>query len=238
MRRPSTPPPPSSPWRATPAEHLGAAVAGFAEATFFVLVPDVWTSRVALHGGTRRGLATTPSALAGALVGGACTHTLSRRLPSATTHRLLTALPGISDGTVRTVEAQVARPGHLALLTGPARGIPYKVFARGYGRLAAGTDDGGRGDGRRSDGGRGDRGLLPFLAASVPARLPRFVAVTAGIGALAGLVRGRPWATPARAEAIFWAGWTAFYAWYFPAVRRAHRAPDPHAARLPTRPPA
>ena len=188
-------------------DHAVAAAAGFAEATFFVVVPDVWTSRVAFER-HRRGLATAASALAGALAGGAVTHAVSRRAGAARTRSWLTALPGITDGMVDTVEARVGAGGHLALITGPSRGIPYKVFARCYGVDAA----------------RPGRGLGALLLASVPARLPRFLLVTGGVGLLGARLRRRAPGLGRRGRGVlFWTGWGAFYAWYLPAVTRAYR---------------
>ncbi|MCR4525757.1 hypothetical protein NUV30_05080 [Kocuria rhizophila] len=181
-------------------DHAVAGAWGFAEATAFFVVPDVWLSAVALRN-LPRGLACAASATAGALVGGAVVHRWGARVPGDDSARMLAGIPAVSSAMVARVERDMAARGFTAVLLGPLRGTPYKLYARTAGL-------------------RGDP-LHRFLAWSVPARAPRFVVVTAAVGGISAL-HGRLWPdAPARVRwAIFGTGWTAFYAWYFRTVGR------------------
>jgi len=206
-------------------DHAVAFGWGVAEATAFFIVPDVWTSRVALRY-PRRAFASTLSATAGAIVGGAIVHRWAARTPSADTARLIAKVPAIDAAMVEAVDEQVARSGYRAMLTGPTRGVPYKLYARAAG--AQGLPLGG------------------LLAWTGPARIVRFVLVTGMVGGLAAASRrtgvsrpgrglARVLGTPERAEKVVHAvSWTLFYAWYFHAVRTGRlgrlRSPSPRAS--------
>lgn len=181
---------------------MAAAAWGWAEATWFFVVPDVLTSAIALRR-PRAGLVATLGALAGALAGGLATYAWGSRLPATASRAWLVRVPAIDDPMVTRVEAEMADQGPRALLVGPLRGVPYKIYARtaGLHRLPLG----------------------PFLAWSALGRMPRFVLVTGVVGALAraaGRTRGRSrWARllrDRRTHAVAFAtGWTAFYAWFW-----------------------
>ena len=177
-----------------------AAAWGFAEATFFFVVPDVWTSRVGLRS-PKRALATTCSALAGALLGGAVTYTWGRNTAAATSQRALAKVPAVTESMIEQVEQEVTEAGHVSLMLGPTRGVPYKLYARASGLQ------------RRS--------LLNFLAWSVPARLLRFMLVTLlAAGLAAGARRLFPRLPEKLITAVFWASWAGFYGWFVPTVSR------------------
>lgn len=181
-------------------EHSLAASWGFAEATFFFVVPDVWTSWVGLRR-PKRGLATTVSALGGALAGGALTWWWGRRIPAQSSHAALMRVPAITSGMVHQVEQEVADSGHTSLLRGPLRGVPYKLYARASGLQ--------------------QRSLLNFLAWSVPGRLIRFVSVTLLAAGIARLTRRAcPRVSEKQLAVVFWACWSGFYAWFIPTVSR------------------
>ena len=181
-------------------DHVVAGLWVFAEATGFFVVPDVWLSALAVRS-LRRGLTSAVSATAGAVVGGALMHRWGERVPAGRSAWLLTRLPAVSPAMLERVEREMASHGFAAVLLGPLRGTPYKLYARTAGL-------------------RGDP-LPAFLAWSVPARAPRFVVVTTAVGALSALLRSlRPHAPGGVRWAIFTAGWTAFYAWYFRTVGR------------------
>lgn len=175
-------------------DHAIAAAWGFAEATVFFIVPDVWTSRVALRH-PRRALATCASAVAGAMVGGAVVHTIASRTPASDTARWLARIPAISDAMVARVDSEVSERGFLAVLVGPTKGVPYKIYARSV----------------------GVQGLsLPRLMAwTIPARAIRFLLVTGATGALASGAQRLGISTPTTEKATHALGWAAFYAWYF-----------------------
>lgn len=174
-------------------DHTVAATWGTAEATVFFIVPDVWTSWVALHH-PKRGMATTVSSLAGALLGGAVTFKTSQRMTPEATENVLTSIPGISASMVADVERQLDEQGWAALVMGPTRGVPYKIYAR---TLAHGNESFGR-----------------FMALSIPARMLRFVAVTGGVAGL-GKLAERFGVSKRGKSGIFLAGWAGFYTWYF-----------------------
>lgn len=181
-------------------DHAVAAGWGFAEATAFFIVPDVWLSKVALRD-PRRALAATWSALGGALAGGAVTYAWSLRAPAERSAALLTWLPSINEAMITQAEKDLDERGNLAVLVGPTKGVPYKIYAR-------------------TTAVRG-QSLPAFLAWSVPARMTRFVLVPAAshLAHEAGkkLFPGQiSWLAPA----VYWGGWAAFYAWYLRTVGR------------------
>ncbi|WP_238385220.1 hypothetical protein [Nesterenkonia muleiensis] len=181
-------------------DHSVAAAWGFAEATFFFVVPDVWTSWVGLRK-PKRALGTTVSALGGALAGGAVTYAWGRHASASSSRTALTRVPGITDGMISEVEREVADSGHASLMRGPTRGVPYKIYARASGLQG--------------------KSLLNFLAWSVPGRLVRFVLVTlVASGVAAGVRRLFPRIPEKLISGIFWGCWTAFYAWFIPTVAR------------------
>jgi len=166
---------------------------GFAEATLFFLLPDVFLTALAarnLHAAVRA----TLSALAGALLGGtlmyACGHAAPERARA-----LLDAVPAVSPALLASVRAQLDAHGLLAMALGPVRGTPYKIYA---------VEWEARG------------GSLPaFLLVSVPARWLRFVLTTvAAAGAMRVLA---PWTgRSARVELTPVAlAWVGVYAVYF-----------------------
>lgn len=182
---------PAGAWR----DHGTAAAWGFAEATAFFIVPDVWLSAVALRS-PRRGLRCVVPATVGALAGAVLTRHWGARVPAAGSARALATLPGISPAMVARVERRFARHPRRALVTGPLSGTPYKIYAR-----TAGLQD---------------YPLSVFLVWSVPARTPRFLLVTGTVGALG--VAGRRYFPRAPAWlrwGTFGAGWAGFYTWFF-----------------------
>jgi membrane protein YqaA with SNARE-associated domain len=171
-----------------------AGVWGFAEATLFFVVPDVLVSWVALDR-PRRALVACLVATAGALAGGTASFAWGRA-DHASARAAMEALPGISPALADRVEADLAERGLVALVVGPARGVPYKLYAAAWG--ANGGD------------------LLPFLAVSVPARLARFAAIALLAAGLRAIVFARR--SLATCRAIHVVAWVAFYAWYFLAM--------------------
>lgn len=166
---------------------------GLAEGTVFFLLPDTLLTASAL-GSFRKALRHCLWALAGALAAGALLHAHARRDPTAA-RSLVLKVPFVRPAMIDAVDAAYARRGPAAVLTGPLRGIPYKVYA--VRAPAQGV------------------GLGAFLLASVPARLVRFVlmaALAAGVSRALGLSRRRvAWA--------LWAGlWAAGYGFYWAGV--------------------
>ena len=168
-----------------------AAAWGFAEATVFFFVPDVWLSWLALRA-PRRALYACLWATAGAVLGGAVMVAFGSAEPAAA-EALLDAVPGIGPDLVAEVRQELADRGFLALFLGPLRGVPYKLYAVEAGALGLSA--------------------AALLLWTVPARLLRFLAVTAFAAALAALppLRRRP----RLARTLHLLAWSAFYTFYF-----------------------
>jgi membrane protein YqaA with SNARE-associated domain len=166
---------------------------GFAEATFFFLVPEVLLTMLACRG-LRPALKAALSALAGALTGGALMHLISTNSPWAATS-FLDHIPGISPSLIGTVGSQIDQHGIIAVMLGPISGIPYKIYAVEWGA-------------------RGGN-LVAFLLISIPARYIRFALACVATRGLVRLIE--PWTRHyARIEILLLAlFWIAFYGFYF-----------------------
>jgi membrane protein YqaA with SNARE-associated domain len=168
-----------------------AALWGFAEATFFFIVPDVFLSVLGLRN-LRRATVACLYALGGALVGGTVMYAWGLRDVNAVL-AILDAIPAISPEMLSRVRRSLDHQGIMAVLIGPFLGTPYKIYA--VQAAAAGI------------------GLLPFLLISIPARLGRFLAVTICCSWIGNTVLSH--CSGRSRLAILFAGWTGFYAFYF-----------------------
>lgn len=168
-----------------------ASLWAFAEATFFIIVPDVLLSWLALRS-IRHALIANLFALLGALIGGA-TIWLWAQNHADLARTFLESLPAISGAMILGVQEQLAELGITALFLGPLGGTPYKIYA------VEAADMG--------------YGLAIFLAVSIPARLGRFVLVTIVSGAASQALRRR--LSLHTVQIIHIIFWVAFYAWYF-----------------------
>jgi membrane protein YqaA with SNARE-associated domain len=183
-------------WEAFACSRGAAAVAagwGFAEATFFFVVPDVWIGLVALSN-WRCGLRAAGWSVLGALVGGALMYGAGARLDRERSARLLDAVPAISPAMIARVEAEMTQGGPASMLLGPLQGTPYKIYAR-----TAGLQE---------------QPLGTTLLWTVPARSARFVLVAVAAAGYGALVRRRT----SRAGWLvgpYLLAWGVFYAWYF-----------------------
>src|SRR5699024_6890059 len=117
-----------------------------------------------------------------------------QRMQPDDTEKILTSIPGISTQMVADVERQLDEQGWSALVLGPTRGMPYKIYSR---TLAHGHES-----------------FREFMLLSVPARMMRFLAVTAGVAGL-GKLSDRMGASKFEKSSVFLAGWGAFYTLYF-----------------------
>jgi membrane protein YqaA with SNARE-associated domain len=167
---------------------------GFAEATVFFVVPDVLLSWFALDS-PRRALRACLFALWGALIGGSIVWLAGLRDPEPL-RAVYAVLPAIDAAMIDSVGRQLESQGLPALLLGPLKGTPYKIYALEAAHLGL--------------------GYLPFLLISVPARLVRFALVAVGTAAIGRLLRNRLSLASLRYFLIL--GWIAFYAWYFHAI--------------------
>jgi len=162
---------------------------GFLEATCFFIVPDVWLTWIVLSDG-KRACRQAVWALAGALVGGTVVYLWGSLHPEQAA--LLTLVPGIGPEMVAGVAEDLQRSGGMALLIGPLKGIPYKLYAFHSSRTV---------------------GFIPFILISIPARLSRFLAVTGFAWFVSRAVLG---GTSARNRKVCLVlCWVVFYVFYF-----------------------
>lgn len=171
--------------------NIVAALWGFAEATVFFIVPDVFLSALGLRN-LRLGIMACLFAVGGALVGGAVMYEWA--LWDATgSLAVVEAVPAISPEMLTRVHRSLGEKGVSAILTGPLFGIPYKAFA--IQAPAVGI------------------GLAPLLLMSVPARLLRFLVVTLVCWWIGDRLLST-WAFR-RKLAVLLMCWVVFYAFYF-----------------------
>jgi membrane protein YqaA with SNARE-associated domain len=165
---------------------------GFAEATLFFIVPDVWLSVIAVGRGRRAALRAMGWAIAGALLGGALMHVWGAWDPDRAA-AALDRVPAISPEMIAGVRDDLERQGAAALVIGGLTGVPYKIYAV----LAQATGP-----------------HLPlFLLVTVPARALRFVLVVLIADGI-----NRPLArrlTLPQRYGVLGLAWLAFYAFYF-----------------------
>ncbi|NNE24116.1 MAG: hypothetical protein HKN11_16055 [Rhizobiales bacterium] len=169
-----------------------AAIWGFAEATLFFIVPDVWLSFVALQKGLRDALWAVCFAVAGAIAGGAFIYAASIWNYEATISAI-DAVPAISPGMISQVRSSLQQEPLWAMMVGSLTGVPYKVFAS---QAAANGIE-----------------LTNFALATIPARAFRFVVVVALIVIIARLLLTK---TSNRIRTgILASCWAVFYGFYF-----------------------
>jgi hypothetical protein len=174
---------------------LIAGLWGFAEATLFFLVPDIWLTAIAVRRGLKPALLACLAALAGALLGGLAMYGWGASNPE-TARAVLDWVPGINVAMIAEVQTALNEDGAMAMFLGPLQGVPYKIYA---------VEAAGAGV-----------GLATFLIISVPARLLRFLLVSLVAwsisAALARHVGPRP------RTALLAGAWIIFYAAYFTIV--------------------
>lgn len=171
-----------------------AAVWGFAEATLFFVVPDVWLGWLALRQGKLawQGMI---AALLGAVIGGILVAGICAEMRASTSAKVMDAIPAISGSTIQDVDMAVQRDGSKSMLEGPVKGTPYKLYAR-----AIGIQEGGP--------------TFGFVGWSIVARALRWVIVIPlFLGSAAAIRRWTP-LSERRIRMIYAAFWIAFYAWY------------------------
>jgi membrane protein YqaA with SNARE-associated domain len=171
-----------------------AASWGFAEATLFFIVPDVWLTFVAV-GDRRAALWGCAASTVGALAGGLLMFAWG---VADADHALavIDAVPAIDGRMLAHVQAQIEDLGSWALLVGPAIGTPYKVYAATAG--AAGVS------------------IAAFVVASLTSRATRFVLLVAA-AAWCSEHPLRGWTLRQRRQAVllFWGlVYLAYFGWH------------------------
>lgn len=170
-----------------------ALIWGFAEATLFFIVPDVWIGLLALFS-WRAGLRAVAWAVMGALIGGALMYGVGANVDRQRGARLLEAVPAISPAMIERVEEEMRQRGPASMLLGPLQGTPYKIYAW--------------------TGGVQEQPLGAMLLWTLPARGARFLLVAVVAALYGGLVRR---ITPRIGWLLgpYLLAWTLFYAGYF-----------------------
>ena len=102
----------------------GGTRLGFAEATLFFVVPDIWIGLLALFS-WRAGLRAVIWAV-WALIGGTLMYGVGAQLDHDRSARLLDAVPAISPGMIEQVEEEMRERGPASMLLGPLRARPTR----------------------------------------------------------------------------------------------------------------
>jgi membrane protein YqaA with SNARE-associated domain len=166
---------------------------GLAEATFFFIVPDVLLTLIACRT-LRSAMKATATALLGALAGGALMYAFGSRDPDSA-RAFLDHVPAISPALITRVAAQISESGLVAVLLGPLRGIPYKIYAVEWGAQ--------------------NRSLVALLLISIPARYVRFFLASVAARGIARLIEPLTHHRAAIEMVILAVIWMAFYCYYF-----------------------
>jgi membrane protein YqaA with SNARE-associated domain len=170
-------------------DDAAAAGWGVLEATVFFLVPDVFLTWVAIRRGTQAALRATAFAVAGAVVGGVLAYCWGALSPDSAA-AVMASLPGIDEPMVERVAHEVEAKGSAALLDGPGRAQPYKLYAVAAGEQGA--------------------NLLALVLWTVPGRAVRFV-LSSAIAAAAAAV-GKRFVRSSLVIAAWALVWTGVYA--------------------------
>ncbi|PZO53309.1 MAG: hypothetical protein DCF16_07525 [Alphaproteobacteria bacterium] len=172
--------------------NIAAFFWGVAEATLFFFVPDVLLTYIGVKQGPRAAAMASLIAALGAAVGGVLMFAWSQSDPNGAYAAVL-AVPAISAEMAREAAAAMDANWFAATLLGPLSSTPFKLYAI----LAphAGVT------------------LPAFAAASIIARLPRFLIVGVGAAFLARQLRRR-----LNESQLLWltaGAWILFYATFF-----------------------
>ncbi len=131
---------------------------GFAEATFFFLVPDIWLSRVVLLYPLKEGIINIAIATLGAVIGGVLMYFAAVQAFDVL-YEFMPFIPAISSEMVMEVGRNVEDQSLLyAMGAGMFAGVPYKLYALWSGYLSV--------------------PLWLFAGATIIARLSRFLSVS------------------------------------------------------------
>jgi hypothetical protein len=195
--------PKPTPWPTRIAGTPGIALAflwGFAEGTFFFVVPDVAISLAALIA-PRKAWRHVLAAIAGAVIAGALLYTWSSRDPQSA-HDAVARVPFVTAKMFTHVHTGYQTHGVTALLLGPLAGVPYKIYAVEAPPFLTATT---------------------FLANTIPARGERFLLVWLFFGAIGiALRRYRGW-TASHLAILHASFWILFYAFYWTVIAlRSH----------------
>lgn len=169
-----------------------AALWGFAEATFFFIIPDVFLSLVAILEWPRTWKHIL-SAIIGALLGGALLFHLSAA-DYQNTRNTITRVPFIREHMLLKVDDGFRTQGLYALVLGSIQGVPYKLYAVEAPRFT---------------------NQARFLLATPPARALRFLLVWSCFGLVAAWLKARFALRTIHLLPIYALVWIVVYAIYW-----------------------
>jgi membrane protein YqaA with SNARE-associated domain len=171
---------------------IASFIWGVAEATLFFFVPDVLLSYIGVKHGPRDAARASVVAAIGAAVGGVLMFLWSQADP-ARAFAAVSAVPAISAEMMRQAHDAMRGDWFGATMLGPLSSTPFKVFAITAPQTGV--------------------TLWAFAAASIAARLPRFLIVSVG-AALIGQGLSR-WLSERRLLWVLAGAWLLFYAVFF-----------------------
>ena len=169
-----------------------AFVWGFAEGTFFFVIPDVTISLVALLE-PRRAWRHILAAIAGASLGGALLFSWAVRDASSAQHAVA-SVRFVTARMIAMVHTSYETHGIGAVFLGPLSGIPYKLYAVDAPQFVSEP---------------------AFLVATIPARGERFVLIWVVFGALGAFLRRFPALKPRQLAILHGTVWILFYLFYW-----------------------
>ncbi|MBF0384439.1 MAG: hypothetical protein HQL27_01070 [Candidatus Omnitrophica bacterium] len=107
---------------------------GFAEATFFFIIPDVFLAWLVLTQKEYKKIRAAVSwAVFGAICGGVLMYWLGYFIRPEILIGMLDHIPGISQAIISDVSAQIEKGGISSVFLGIIKGIPYKLYASQWG---------------------------------------------------------------------------------------------------------
>lgn len=176
------------------AEFFVAFFWGLAEASLFFVVPDVWLTIICRHQLDKAKYQAIGFTILGAVIGGTIVYWLASFYPRQML-KLIAVVPGIDGAMVDEVRVQLGTSGLVALMLGPLRGIPYKIYAVQWG-ITNGS-------------------LIWFWLISIPARGIRFIiaAVLTRLIWIFGSEKVKLWNK--LDLVLLLSFWVLFYLWYF-----------------------
>jgi membrane protein YqaA with SNARE-associated domain len=163
---------------------------GFAEATIFFFVPDVWISIVALTS-LHDGLVACVYALFGAIVGGIVMYRWGK-LDLKAANDFMSRIPAIRPRDIEQVQVSLQKSGLFAVLLGPLLGIPYKIYAANSSAVIS---------------------AFSLIMISIPARVIRFLLIAVITNELS--TRAMSHLSYVQKIEIMLAFWAVFYSIYF-----------------------
>ena len=112
-------------------DYLIAFCWGFAEATFFFFLPDIYLTRISLYNIHKAFFACFIAAIA-ACLGGSLMYWFAH-FHESQSFIFLTSVPAIFPKLILHVDNTVQTKPYLSLFIAPLKGIPYKIYAVAFG---------------------------------------------------------------------------------------------------------